>query len=545
LLGAWRSNRRSPRLGRVAFPWLALTVAAALSGCSAGTAPAVSVQSHTGPETIFEAEAQLHADPAGTLEEMQRLGADIVRVYLPWSAIAPDPSSRVPPTGFDASNPAAYPQASWSLYDAIVRDARSRGIRVDLTIGSPAPMWAVGPGAPPGAPAGGAEWKPSASAYGAFVRAVASRYSGRFTPPGGGSPLPRVDFWSIWNEPNYGPDLAPQAIDGSTVEVSPLLYRNLVDAAWSALNATGHDPATDTILIGELAPRGITVGDNPGNFSGMVPLRFLRALYCVGSSYRPLRGSAATARGCPSDAAGSAAFPRMHPALFHASGIADHPYPEGVPPNVRTPEEPDYADLASIPELEQTLDTLQRVYRSDARFPIYDTEFGYQTNPPETIYRAISPPLAAYYLNWAEYIHYQDPRIRTYDQYLLSDSPTASFATGLEYANGAPKASFYAFRMPLYMPSTSASPGTSLVVWGCARPADVAAKQTGKPQRVALQFQTRSKGPFKTIRTITLTDPNAYFDVLQSFRQSGLLRSSWQYPGGETIYSRTVALTIH
>ena len=58
----------------------------------------------------------------------------------------------------------------------------------------------------------------------------------------------------------------------------PHLYRGLVDAAWSAFAATGH--GHDTILIGELAP----AGDSHGvvNFNNMPPLRFLRALYCVG-----------------------------------------------------------------------------------------------------------------------------------------------------------------------------------------------------------------------------------------------------------------------
>ncbi len=475
---------------------------------------------------------------------MQRMGVDIVRVYMPWNAIAPDPTSHRRPV-FDAASPSAYPPAAWGLYDAIVREAHAHGVRVDLTVGAPAPLWATGAGAPAGAPDAGAEWKPSAASFGAFVHAVGTRYSGHFIPSGGSSPLPRIDFWSIWNEPNYGPDLAPQAIDHSTVEVSPTLYRNLVDAAWKSLNATGHGTATDTILIGELAPRGITFGDNPGNFSGMVPLRFLRALYCVDASYHPLRGAAATQRGCPPDAAGSQAFARSHPGLFQASGLADHPYPQGVPPNVATPDEPDYADLATVPRLEQTLDRLGQAYGSSRQLPIYDTEFGYQTNPPETILRAISPTRAAYYLNWAEYLHYKDPRIRSYDQYLLSDPPSGQFATGLETAAGKPKATYFAYEMPLYMPQTVGSSGTPLVVWGAARPADVAAQQTGSPQKVELQFQAGSKGPFKTIRTIAVTDPYGYFTASQKFDHTGVLRTSWKSPHGAAIYSRHVAVTIH
>ena len=401
----------------------------------------------------------------------------------------------------------------------------------------------------PGAPARASEpyqaaWEPSADAYGAFVRAVATRYGGSYAPAGSSSPLPRVSFWSIWNEPNYGPQLAPQAIDHSTVEVSPRLYRSLLDAAWTALQSTGH--GADTILIGELAPRGITTGDNPGNFSGMVPLRFLRALYCVDSSSHQLRGTAATVRGCPADSAGSAQFSTQHPALFRASAIALHPYPSGgVPPNVATPEEPDYADLASLPTVERTLDRLQAAYGSSTRFPIYSTEFGYQTNPPENIPRTTSPATAAYYLNWAEYISWRDPRVRSWNQYLLRDPPAGNFASGLQFASGLPKPAFFAFRMPIYLPVTSASSGRSLEVWGCVRPVRYARQQAaGAPEVVRIQFRPSSGGRFRPLRRVALTDPDGYFDVRQVFPSSGAVRLAWSYPSGEPIRSRTVSVTI-
>ena len=184
--------------------------------------------------------------------------------------------------------------------------------------------------------------------------------------------------------------LSPQAIDQSRVEVSPRLYRGLVDAAWSALAATGH--RGDTILIGETAPRGITTGNSPGNFSGMVPLRFIRALYCVDTSFTPLSGTAASERGCPPDGAGSRQLRAEHPGLFQASGFADHPYPQGGhPPNVRTPDEPDYADLASIGNLESTLDRAMAAYGVHTQLPIFSTEFGYQTDPPEKIANTTDP----------------------------------------------------------------------------------------------------------------------------------------------------------
>lgn len=509
-----------------------------LAGCGSGGASAPPLR--TGPESLFQAPAQLAGDPAGTLSRLKALGVARVRVFVGWSAVAPGATSSVRPSGFTATDPSSYPAASWVTYDKIVRDAAARGVGVDLTLSGPAPLWATGAGEPRKGPAG--VWKPNATEFGAFVRAVATRYSGTFKPPGFSRPLPRVNFWAIWNEPNYGVDLAPQAIDNSTVEVSPALYRGLLDAAWNALQQTGH--GNDTILIGEVAPRGITFGDSPGNFSGMVPLRFVRALYCVDDAYHPLRGSAAAIRGCPTDASGSATFAGQHPALFRASGFADHPYPQGQPPNMPTADEPDYADLPAVPRLERVLDAVQRLYGSNTRFPIYDTEFGYQTNPPEKLLRAIRPATAAWYLNWAEYMHYQDPRIRSYDQYLLADPVSGSFATGLEYVNGAPKATLDAYRMPLYLPVTTTAAGGSLEVWGCVRPARYVSLQTGRAQRVELQLQAASGGPFKTIRTVPVTNPNGYFNVREVFNHSGRLRTSWTDPHGATFHSRIVIVTI-
>src|SRR5207237_5078436 len=113
--------------------------------------------------------------------------------------------------------------SAWSIYDTIVRDAAARGIALYIAVGGPAPRWAAGKGAPPHAPYGGADWRPSAPQFGSFVRAVARRYDGRYRPAGSSALLPRISFWSIWNEPNLGIDLAPEALDRSTVEASPAM----------------------------------------------------------------------------------------------------------------------------------------------------------------------------------------------------------------------------------------------------------------------------------------------------------------------------------
>jgi hypothetical protein len=533
---------RLPRLERICAQLLLVLAGVGwLAGCGSGSS-ASRPHLRGNLESIFEAEPQLHADPAGTLAQVRQLGASRMRVYVPWSSFAPAPTSRTRPASFNASDPASYPAGAWSIYDAIARAAARQGVGLDFTIGGPPPLWASGPGAPPGGRY--PEWMPSASAFGAFVRAIAVRYSGHYTPRNAANPLPRITFWSIWNEPNYGPELAPQATNHSTVEVAPRLYRDLLDAAWASLQASGH--RRDTILIGETAPRGLTTGNSPGNFSGMVPLRFLRALYCLDQDYRPLRGAAATTRGCPT---AGAQFTRLHPALFNANGFADHPYPQGLPPNVATPQEPDYADLAVLSRLEGALDRSQQAYGSHVRMPIYDTEYGYQTNPPEKIVRSIDPKTAALYLNWAEYMHWRDARVRSYDQYQLRDPPTASatggFATGLEFKDGTQKATYDAFRMPLFLPVSSAPAGKALEVWGAVRPAPYARRSSGRQQRVLIEFRPTGTGAFRPLRTLPLTDPHGYFDVDVNLPSSGEVRLSWSYPSGATIHSRSASVAIH
>ena len=491
--------------------------------------------------SIFEAPQQLASAPAPTLDLLRSLGVQYVRLFVRWSSLAPSPTASSPPAGFDGSSPGAYPAAGWSTYDAAIRDAQARGMHVMLDVGGPAPRWATGAGAPAG-PTG--VWKPSAAQFGQFVHAVTARYSGQYNPAGASTPLPRVSFWSIWNEPNLGVNLAPESIDGSTVDTSPAMYRGIVDAAWSALHATGH--GHDTILIGELAPYGDAFGGNvPGNFGYMVPLRFVRGLYCVDNSLHPLQGSAAAARGCPTTSAGSKAFAGDHPALFQATGYAVHPYPQGPqPPGAVVTASSDYAYLAVLPRLESLLDALTSSYGSSARFPLYATEYGYFTNPP---FQAGAPlTVAAAYLNQAEYISWRNPTLRSWDQYLLVDPPSGGpshFDSGLEFENGVHKPSYDAYRMPIYLPSTHQSSGQSLEVWGCVRPAYYAAQDTKRQQQVRIELQPSGGGEFKVLRTLPIPDSSCYFDTRVRFPSAGTVRLAWSSPQGPTIYSRSVAVT--
>jgi hypothetical protein len=116
---------------------------------------------------------------------------------------------------------------------------------------------------------------------------------------------------------------------------------------------------------------------------------------------------------------------------------------------------------------------------------------------------------------------------------------------------GKPKATYYAYRLPLYMPETSLRGRSSAEVWGSARPAHFMALDGDGPQTVAIQLQADGQGAYKTIRTINV---GGYFDVRIPFTKSGNLRLAYTYPAsdpllpvgfaGTTAYSRTVRVKV-
>ncbi len=526
---------------------------------------------------MLQDDVQLLTNPAGTIDRMRMIGVSSIRLTIRWYYIAPNPHSSRAPKGFNGADPASYPNANWTIWDEIIEDAANAGIGVDLNPMGGVPQWAMGPGRPKGND--NPNWAPSPSLYQAYVHSLGVRYSGDYNPvlkrltPGDPRDLPRVSFWSVWNEPDYGPSLAPQGVLGHlTIENSPRMYRNLVDAAWTALHQTGH--GGDKFIFGELAPRALS--NYWGVFSGMAPLVFLRAMYCLDSGYRPLSGTAAASRGCPTTAAASRKFRAQNPALFRASGISDHPYMRWYPPNDERDPNPDFTSLALIGQLERAADRLERAYGSPSRFQIWNTEFAYITTPPKHdkqyepaaphYYPWVSQATAAYYDNWAEYISWRDPRIASFFQYLLHDpfpstkaTDWGGYASGLLNYNFTPKAGWGAWRLPVYMPVTSARRGQRLEVWGCLRPAHYAIEDTSEPQAVLIQLQTKPQGAFETVQTVTIANPrtSCYFDVRVAFPAGGTVRLGWSYPAMDpmlgyfdpsephSVVSRPVKITLH
>ncbi len=588
---ARRATPTGERGGRRRCAGVLLALLALLALLVSLLAAAAPAGASTRQQSIFQDDDLLiYNTPEGTvstLETLASLGVKSIRVSVFWRLIAPDPLSKTRPANFNAGDPGAYPSGAWSRYDQVIADAQALGISVNLDVTSPAPLWATGS---PDRTDIESTYQPSAAEFALFVRAIGTRYSGTYTTPvaaptaptpapapppvapnllqallginpnGSGShptpapppppvppatPLPRVSSWSVWNEPNQAGWLTPQWATnsrGRLVERAPAMYRNLVDAAYAQLLGTGH--ASDTVLFGETAPKGVNAR---GETRAIKPLRFIRDMYCLGANNRPLRGRAAADLRCPTNAKASARFPAQHPALFKATGFAHHPYELIFGPNVRLAD-PDYITIANLGRLGSVLDSAQRAYHRTRRMPYYLTEFGYMTRPPAPA--GVSLAQQAAYLNQAEFIAYGNPRVRDLSQFLLVDAPQvacvrcshpgsygSSFETGLEFGGGRPKPSFAAYRMPIFLPRPTVARGGLLRVWGLVRPA-----LAGASQRVSIDFRPGRSGPFRRLALVRTRSHPAYLDTRVRLVRSGQLRLRWRNTVTHAVnYSRVVS----
>jgi hypothetical protein len=571
--------------------------------------PASARASHA-PQSIFQDDDHLiyasTATVTSTLNTLQSLGVQRLRLTIQWSDIAPNPSSTTEPAGFDATNPEDYTLAQyggspnvWDPYDRIVEMAAARGIGVDFNVTAPGPLWAMQT-APVTTQFGTRptdHYEPSAVDFGQFVQALGTRYSGTYvpiappappapTPPptiilplltplrtattaqaAAATPLPRVDFWSIWNEPDQPGWLAPQwvSVGGRSEPESPRLYRALVDAAVGGLDVTGHTFSSDTILIGETAPEGdvspvgsgkhVHYVNNTGFYDAMPPMVFVHALYCVNDNDRPLSGTAAANVGCPQKP-NAASFISANPGLFYAAGFAHHPYFFLFAPSYSSPIS-SFVPLADIGRLERGLDRIFSSYRVHRKIPIYYTEYGYQTKPPDP-YQVVSPAKQAVYLNEADYMAWKNPRIQSVSQFLLYDAgpdntyPASSynywdtFQTGLVYGpgtslNGRLKPAYYAYRLPIWIPQARVKRRAKMLVWGLLR---MAPKNT--EQEALIEWKsTARRARYRTIATVHVA-PGAggYFTTEVAPPGTGSVRMAWRSGSRHTYTSRVVGVTV-
>jgi hypothetical protein len=399
--------------------------------------------------TIQDDTVLLHGTDAsvrGAMTQIASMGFTYVRLTAGWSAISPRPTSpQIPGPPFNPTNPATYPAGGFHQLDRAVLDAQQAGLKVMIDVAFWAPRWAV----PLGSPDGQNRYEPNPALFADFAQAVARRYDGGFVNSAG-TTLPAVQLYTIWNEPNESEFLQPQWRRTPTgwVAASPNLYRTMYNDAYSLIK--GVSPA-DKVLIGATSANGSTT---PGQ-GDVPPIDFLKGLACVDQDLRPL-----TTPQCSG----------YQP--LQSDGYANHPYSRNTTPATSSAD-PSDVPLADTSRLETLLSQLYQQGRITSDLPLYDTEYGYDTNPPNP-YAPFTPEQQAQFVGWSTYLAWRDRRTVMFSQFLLRDSPPGpgkpgtrqywnSYQTGLYYSNGQPKPAAQAFKITLWA-ERLLGPGSPLVL---------------------------------------------------------------------------------
>jgi hypothetical protein len=444
---------------------LAAATAAACAGALA--LPAAAPAAREAGVSIMDDQLLLNSPTTeavdGHMRRFVSLGADRLRVSAYWDQIAPHSGRRRKPA-FDAADP-NDPAYYWTPLDRVVASARRHGLKVMVSITTPAPLWATRKSSNRWARDRPRVWKPSPSEFALFAKAAAQRYG------------PYADQLAIMNEPNQPGWLRPQT-DGHG-PFAPHHYRRMVRDAFPVIRAAAP---RSTILVGELAPSGSV---NRGPASSIRPLAFLRAFGCVSRSFRRVRTG--HCRG-------------FKPA--RADVIGHHPYQFFLRPTQRSPERDD----AGIGDGRRLLRFLDRLVASGGlvstrgpRLDVHYSEFGYQTDPPDP-YAGIPLARQDRYLQEAAYISWRTPRVRSLNQFRLTDGAVLpgggfeayrEFQTGLLFRNFRPKPAYESFRHPFVVRRQ----GRRLLFWGQVRP--------GGAHRVTLE--RKHGGRWRRVRTVQTT----------------------------------------
>ena len=363
---------------------LAATVLAAVCAASA--------QASSGLRLGIADGSDAYAEQPSFYSDLGELHAQLLRVQLHWGGVLGVVRGR-PEDATDPSDP-AY---DWGPYDAIVQSAAKEDVDVVFTIFG-TPSWANG-----GGPATRAPTK--ASDLREFAYAAAERYSGSYQATDG-STLPRVRYWTAWNEPNQPIGLTPQwkKVKGRWIIQSARDYARICNAVVSGVKGTLI--SGERVACGDTAPRGNNAPASSRPTTS--PLAFLRAM----------------------KAAGAKGF----------DAFAHHPYPSA--PSETPINTPRSSTAVTFGNLDALAAELKRLYGS---MPIWIDEYGYQTNPPDKAF-GVSPTLQARYLGEAVALARKNPHVTMLLWFLLRDEKRLSgWQSGLETATGKHKPSFNAF----------------------------------------------------------------------------------------------------
>jgi hypothetical protein len=288
------------------------------------------------------------------------------------------------------------------------------------------------------------------------------------------------------------------------------------------------------VLIGGTAALG---REARGPRQGIPPLQFLRELACVDRRGRPLHRN-----GCS----------EFEP--LEADGFAHHPYSLDDRPDASS-ENPDDVAMGDLDRLSRLLNRLHRLGRITSRLPIYVTEYGYETNPPDVV-RGVSLLQQARYHGLATYLAWKQEDVAMFAQFLLNDigpphgaktpiEESRDWQTGLYFHDGRPKPAAQAFKVPFWAEARSVAGGDFVVLFGQVRPGsgrkqiEVEIKAPDGTWIPMQTYETRATGDFDCGEGTTsfLTDAAGFYQRIAPYERRATYRARWIKTDGKSEYS--------
>jgi hypothetical protein len=268
---------------------------------------------------------------------------------------------------------------------------------------------------------------------------------------------PWVRYWLIWNEPNLRLWLRPTK--------AAIYVQHLLNPAYEAIHAVLPHAQVGG---GETAPRG--------GLGGVAPVVWVHGM-----------------------------------AAAHAKldAYTHHPYPLSP---VETPSSHGCRNCPSI-----TMATLPKLLILVRRYfgpkPVWLTEYGYQTNPPDTFF-GVSLQRQATLLSLAAMRAWRLPRVTMLMQYLYRDEVAVSrFQSGLVFADNRWKPSLQGFKLPF---AEMLRTGFRTTVWGQIR--------GGQPGQKVYRLEVLHRNVWKAVGRDRLTNSDGFFVRTIRLKRGALLR---------------------
>ena len=379
----------------------------------------------------------------GYVTQFQRIraaGAKYVQIRVAWSSVVPSGSTM--PAGLQASDP-ADPNYHWAGYDNVVREAVAAGLKPILAI-TKAPRWAEGSFS--GSDDTGS-YKPSPSELAKFLTAAGKRYSGSFQD------LPRVQYWSIWNEPNYSPYLSPQNAGKKTF--APTWYRSMLNAGADALHRVN---SSNVVIGGETGPFGIA--STALSTANIMPITFMEKVLCISEkSSRNKKTKAVTIQ-----------YKSACKTKTKFDVWSHHPYTQGGP--AMKAKAHGNASLGDMGAMRAVLNAATKAghVSSSQKVRLWVTEFSWDSKPPDP--KAVPIALETRWV--AQLLHNMwSSGVSLVNWYLLRDEPLGSslFQSGLYYAGSSissdrAKPILQAFRFPFVATPKIVKTKSIVQLWG-------------------------------------------------------------------------------